>query len=145
MKNFILGLSLLFSISSFATVPQAGDALEVSVDWNRIERGLKTGDFSCKGTCANVSIDWKETWLTISGQNYRNQKKRDMAYCISEFQKSKVTFEDINRMQDNGEIGATEAEILTRMHQNSMRSVELVCESRLGKRKTNNLRASIFN
>lgn len=145
MKKLLSGLTLLLSISSFATTPQAGDTLRGSVDWERIERGLTTGDFSCRGSCAEVSIDWKETWLTITGQKYRNQKKQDIAYCITEFQKSKNTLDDVDRMEEEGTIGTSEAVILKRMHEISMRSVELVCESRLGERKTKNLKVSIFN
>ena len=144
LKTILLGLSLLVSISSFANTPQSGDTLEVSVDWDRIERGLKTGDFSCKGTCATISIDWKETWLTVTGQKYRNQKKRDMAYCISEYQKSKNSFDDIAEMEETGDITTTQASRLTKMHESSLSSVEMICVSRLGERKANNLRESIL-
>jgi hypothetical protein len=36
-----------------------GDKLELSIDAERVKRGIKTGDFSCQSNCLQVSIDWE--------------------------------------------------------------------------------------
>ncbi len=36
-----------------------GDKLELSIDAERVKRGIKTGDFSCHGNCLQISIDWE--------------------------------------------------------------------------------------
>ena len=144
-KIFFCSLVFSLSLASYATSPQAGDTLVTAVDWERIERGLSTGDFSCRGSCANVSIDWKATWLTVSGKKYRDQKRSDIAYCISEIQKFKNSIDDLARMESDAELDRSQAVLLRAMHENSLKSVEIYCESRLGVRKTRNLKASILN
>ena len=77
MKGLLIGLLALGSLSAFAQSYEA----EVSIDWERIEKGLTTGDFSCVGTCAKISIDWAEAWKTVNGKNYRDKKKNQGSNC----------------------------------------------------------------
>ncbi len=80
MKGLLIGLIIIGSIPAFSQSVPSGRA-EVSIDWERIERGLTTGDFSCVGTCAQISIDWAEVWHTVNGKNYREKKKDQSSNC----------------------------------------------------------------
>ena len=77
MKSLLIGLLVLGSVSAFAQSYRA----EVSIDWERIERSLTTGNFSCVGTCAKISIDWAEVWQTVNGKNFRDKKKNQVSMC----------------------------------------------------------------
>lgn len=137
---------MLISITSFADSfnLEPGSKLITSVDWKRIERGLTTGDFSCRGTCLEISIDWKEIWRTISGKKYRDQKKRDIVSCISGYQQVKNLFDFIRKMEEEGRISNVEVLSLIESYQCSIESIDSVCEDMLGKNKANNLKASIL-
>ncbi len=77
MKKLLIVFFVFGTISAFAQSNKA----EISVDWERIERGLASGDFSCVGTCAKISIDWAEAWHTVNGKNYRDKKKDQASNC----------------------------------------------------------------
>lgn len=77
MKGLFIGLLALGSLSAFAQ-SYAG---EVSLDWERIEKGLTTGDFSCVGSCAKISIDWAEAWHAVNGKDFRDKKKNQASNC----------------------------------------------------------------
>jgi len=121
MKKIIIIISMLASIASFADIY----------------------DFK-PGNELLISIDWKETWRTISGQKYRDQKKEDLAFCILEYSKIENSFDGIGRMEEEGDISNEDSSFLIKMFQNNLKSVDLVCQDRLGKSKTNKLKASIF-
>jgi hypothetical protein len=145
MKTILLGMVLLLSFSTNAKSQDRRETIGVTLDWERIERGLTTGDFSCKGTCATIKVDWKDIWLTVSGKKYRNQRRADIAYCISEYQKIKYGFNNIDHMEQMGKITYEESIGLTRIYENTFKTIDLLCISRLGKKKANNLRDNIWD
>ncbi len=77
MKSLLIGILVFGSLSVFAQSYEA----KGSIDWERIERSLTTGDFSCVGTCADISIDWAGAWHTVNGKNYRDNKKYQASNC----------------------------------------------------------------
>lgn len=66
-------------------------------------------------------------------------------YCISEYQKTKDSFDHIRAMEANSEITPNEASILSAMTENALKAVDITCEYMLGKRKSQQLKDQIFN
>lgn len=139
IKILFLGLTLLTSTTLFA---QKKYRAEVSIDWDRIERGLTTGDFSCRGNCAKATIDWKETWRTLSGKNFKDKKKQNLAYCISEYQKSKNALDEIETKKCD--MANEQATQLAEAQKLSLNVVHQSCVTRLGNHRAEKLKASIF-
>ena len=123
---------------------QGGDRLIIKPDWERIERGVKTGDFSCQGTCAEISIDWNKVWRTVSGQEYRNRKQQNLSYCISQYQTHKSNLQSIQNLSQTGEYSEAQSSILVNMTNNSITATDSMCISYLGKRQAANLKKEIL-
>lgn len=144
MKNLVLCFVFLFSLSSFADAFGPGTRLEFGIDWERIERGLKSGDFSCTGNCVEVRFDWEEVWKTITFKKYRDKRKQRLAYCISEYHRNKKALVEINSLISAGEITDSEATIMMQMNRTALASVDLLCNEYFGEKKALNLKKSIF-
>ena len=123
---------------------QGGDRLIVKPDWERIERGVSTGDFSCHGTCAELSIDWKKVWRTVSGQEYRDRKQANLSFCISQYQSLKSSLDHIQARFDSGDITDAQKSILNQMSQNSVTGTDAICANDLGKNQAANLKKEIL-
>ncbi len=123
---------------------QGGDRLVVKPDWERIERGITTGDFSCQGTCAEVSVDWNKVWRTVSGQEYRNRKEQNLSYCISQYQSQKSNLEYVQLALQKGELSEAQASLINQMTKNSLSGTDSICTGYLGKKPTANLKKEIF-
>ena len=139
MRKLLLTVCLVFSISSIADITAGTYRLEM--DWDRIKRGVTTGDFSCKGTCAIVSVDWKEVFNTITGKKYRALQKQRLNYCISEYQNTRNALINIHQLYESGDITDIEAEIMDEMVVNSV--IDRVCIGHLGASETQELRRQI--
>lgn len=119
---------------------------EVGVDWERIERGIKTGDFSCHGTCAQISIDWKEVWRTVSGKNYRDRRKADLQYCISSYSADKKAREDVAAAVklNDGQVNERDAQILNQQRDIILRSIDRTCSELIGTDQRNKIKSEIY-
>ncbi len=147
LKNVIISLAsiiLLFSTAQAESgLPESGTT-KISVDWDRIEQGINTGDFSCKGSCLEVSIDWKKTWKTLSGQDYMSKRKSNISYCISNYQAVASGIERIKTNLADGKITQKQSELLIDIKANYIESTDLVCSHYLGEEKAQNLKNSIL-
>ncbi len=99
MKGLIIAM-IIMSGSSFAFDElKDGDTLIISPDGERIERFLKTGDGSCKGSCAEVSFD-----MDALSAFFSNSKEGYYDYCADQIQNSKNDFEAVQAAYETKEI-----------------------------------------
>ena len=139
MKKLLIGLTLLTSMSSFATSPQAGDTLELSIDSKRIESGLKTGDFSCKGTCASVSVDWSAVGEAITGKNKRARRASERQSLRIQLNEYMDRADSLNEKIERGELSQEEASIHSDILEITKKSILLGAQVFLSEREVNSI------
>lgn len=141
---FLFGCSSTSSRNPASQKTVSGE-LDVSVDWDRIKNGIKTGDFSCKGTCAEISMDWYQVWRTMSGQDFRDRKKNNLSYCIKQYVESKKSVAAAEESLRVGEITVEEYKDSLKTDEDIIRIVDKRCSSELGTSEAENLKRSILN
>jgi len=148
--NKLILFTLVFLFSTFSIAEPninklAGTELKLAVDWERIEKGLITGDFSCSGNCLNVSIDWKEAFYILSGQKYMDAQKSNIAYCSAQYLSISKSIDNVELMLIEGKITEKQSRLLLKIKSNSLEAVSISCADSLGKRKNTNLKSEIMN
>lgn len=144
MKKFIIGIFLFSSLSVFAADINSGDEAVIGVDSERIQRGLRTGDFSCKGTCIEFSIDWEYIKKVLFSTSTPVDDKEDIANCISEYNITKDALIEIDQMAIDGQITTEEKNQEIEREYLVLNIIHNGCKSKLGSEKADNLRSSIL-